>query len=649
MPNTDHGLLGAARLRMGVADSGDGWNALARSARATYPPGITALVYARHARHLALEPDAQGSSARWLDAIERACVEGLNEDAATWLYALRGVKIQNGLLTDDLDDLHRHACALRAAGSATLLPEPYATRERALSYLSDKKWPDARESLRRYLWHSVVTADWAGEIDAHEHLGDLFAATDRSADAIRHYVYAGANDKLDALCASVPDEAVPLPIGLLSGRPWERAAAFSCAASCADLLGEADAAEWCTASLREIVDNPRPPTMFALDPLTAAYRAFGQLAVVSIRDGAQGFLDISRSLVPRQANTYRVTDEGQVHALIGIARAHPSLRSDAVEQLVDALLVDERMAGLLLRHADDLLNALPDPLAARLGTAAAGGHLYAGLALIAAGADTGPVRILAAARLAGALADRVHQPGVRTFGTDLTETAVLSTVLPEEDRLRFAHRMLEVASDDDEPALNRQEALQALGVVSNYLPEGLRTELFDQLLSFATGHRDPTDADFLGGDDPLSRVRFSFGPSTLAPNGLMTAAKLACTGEHYAAVQAAAIALLHNADAHTSNAIAVALASIPIAALTINVDLLATHPEEWLRVLAAVVWARGTAENQELGARLARDPSRHVRSSLARSLRNDTMHDQVRAILGDDARRSVRGGVRLPA
>ena len=188
--------------------------------------------------------------------------------------------------------------------------------------------------------------------------------------------------------------------------------------------------------------------------------------------------------------------------------------------------------------------------------AAGAGHLYAALALIAAQAAVDPVRAMAAERLAGALADRVHQPGVQTFGTDLPETAVLVTVLPEADKVRFAERMVEVASDDEEPARNRQEALEALRVVSRDLPEACRAELFDEVMPFATGQRDPIEASFLGDDDPLGRVRFSFGPSTLAPDGLMTAGRLACNDEHYAAVQVAAISLLHNADAHTLNAIA---------------------------------------------------------------------------------------------
>ena len=98
--------------------------------------------------------------------------------------------------------------ALRAAGHGALLPEPYPVRERALASLGDQKWPDALEELRRYLWQSTVTADWAGELDAHERLGDLFALTRRPMQAVEHYIWAGERDKLEKLAHGLPDELI---------------------------------------------------------------------------------------------------------------------------------------------------------------------------------------------------------------------------------------------------------------------------------------------------------------------------------------------------------------------------------------------------------------------------------------------------------
>jgi hypothetical protein len=139
MPENDEGYLTGARLRMCVADSGEGWETLAATAREIYPPAVTALVLARSARYLALVPNPEPSVARWRDAVEKACVAGLNDDAADWLYALRTVRLQHDLVSDDIHDLHRHAQALRAAGAGKLLPEPYPPRKRALDYLRAEK------------------------------------------------------------------------------------------------------------------------------------------------------------------------------------------------------------------------------------------------------------------------------------------------------------------------------------------------------------------------------------------------------------------------------------------------------------------------------------------------------------------------------
>lgn len=644
MPHTDQGLLTAARLRMCMVECIGGWEELADTARDTYPPAVTALVLARYARHLALVPQPQPSMARWRDAIERACVEGLNDDAADWLYALREVRLQNGLMGTDINDLHRHAQALRAAGSGTLLPEPYPARERGLADLRDKQWPDALETIRRYLWRSVVGADWCGELEAHELLGDLFVQTGRSHEAIRHYVIAGAGNKLDELADAARDQQVRLPGDLLTLRPWERAAAFSFAAATADLIADEDARYWCSAAFREVTDHPQPAPLGAPNPMRAAFKAFGQLAAVSTMEQARRFLEIGRELVPRQPNAYRFTDEDHVHALIGITHAHPELRAEALDQLLQALLVDQRMAELLLRHGRDLLRDDSIRTVAAVEEAAAGGSLYAALALVVAEADTRQAEPLARQRLEAALAPRVHQPGVHSFGTGLGQTAALVTVLPEDDRVRFARGMLDFANDHAEVAQNRREALAALRRIARRIPDDVRDELFEQILPYVEGRRDSAEGDpaFPATADPLERFKLSLGDAALAPTALMAAAALARDPEQYSTIQRNAMVQLRDATDERTNSIAVALASLPPEAVTVPLEILASHPSHWLRALAAVIWAQRTDGPEEIGVALARDWSRDVRRSLAGSLRNEDRHDSVRAILSNDPRRSIR-------
>lgn len=643
MSADDEGQLIAARLRMCVADCCGGWEGLAASARDTYPPAVAALVIARSARHLTLVPSPQAAVARWRDAIERACMAQLNDDAADWLYALRAVRIENSLLGPDINDLHRHAQALRSAGNGTILPEAYSAHERGLNDLRDQKWPDAFEELQRYLWRAVVGASWVDELEAHELLGDLFAQTGRGFEAVQHYIAAGSGTKLEAFAEVLREQAVGFPIELLTRRPWERTAAFEFATKCSELIVDDDARKWCSAAFQEIKEHPQPAAFGSPDPWLAAFAAFGQLAELSSKNDAREFLAISKELLPRGPGKYRRSDEAQVFALIGIARAHVDLRTEALDQLLQAVLFDQRMAERALQHGGDLLRSDPDRVAAAI-SEAANENLYAALALVISGADTAPLVPLAARRLEAAIAPRVHQPGQMTFGTGLSQTAGLVTALPEDDRLRFAKGMLDFARDEQESSHNRYDALAALRAIACHLPAAVRSELFDAVLPFALGEADGAESDelFPGASDLLRRFTVHIGNSPLAGAGVMAAATLAGSDVQYAAVERVAVKLLSGADELMFNSIAAALVALPIDKVTLPVGVLAAHPSPWLRALAAVLWVKRPNEPEEIGVRLARDASRHVRDSLAGGLSSEARHASVREILEQDPRRSVR-------
>ena len=124
MAHTNEGLLTAARLRCCLADGTGQWDAFYASARDDYHPAAAALITARYARLLSFQPDPRAADARWGDAIERACMEGFNDDAADWLYSRRNMRLDNSYrVTWDLNEAYRHAQALHAAGTGSILPE----------------------------------------------------------------------------------------------------------------------------------------------------------------------------------------------------------------------------------------------------------------------------------------------------------------------------------------------------------------------------------------------------------------------------------------------------------------------------------------------------------------------------------------------
>jgi hypothetical protein len=79
----------AIRLRMCLADATGEWIDLIRTVRQD-PWRIVAWVRARYGRYLALSGDGAGAEEHYLDAIEYASAKEMFDEAANWLYALRG-------------------------------------------------------------------------------------------------------------------------------------------------------------------------------------------------------------------------------------------------------------------------------------------------------------------------------------------------------------------------------------------------------------------------------------------------------------------------------------------------------------------------------------------------------------------------------
>ena len=650
MPHTDAGQLTAARLRSCVADCSDKWAELLATARETYPPTILSLVQARHARHLAMTSGGRAESvAAWKDAIERAVMQHDNDDAADWLYSLRTITIQRGWFGpgDDLDEAHRHALALRAVGGGSVLPEPYKARERGLSSLQDGENVRAIEELYRYLWRSSVVADWQGEMDAHELLGDLFAKTNRGQEAVNHYIMAGEAKKVAEFGSRLRDEPIVFPIGdHFTSRPWEQVAAFRFVAACADLLQDPDAQDWCAKAL-EVIEGESETPLLAPNPWLAGFKAFAQLAEVSTPEQAQRFLELSSPLIDREERRYRHTDEDQIDALIGIGRTHADLREEAVGQLVRAVMADQRMAQMVMGKGQDLLRLASATMVSALEESAANGNPRAVLALAAIGHRSSTVEDYARQRFDQAVAARERQAGVMNLGTNFAMTASFVRLLAEEDRVRFARAMLEFARDRQDPIVNREEALLALRTISSELPPVVRTELFQNLIPFCDGEEDddPLAALFPGINDPLGRVRISFGPTSLRSVGIMAAAEMAQSDGEYEIVQRLSVGALKGADDDACHQVAVALASLPADKVTLSVPLLASHPSQWLRALAAVLWARREEEAEAVGEQLSRDESQHVRRSLASGLPKDGRGAPPRDVLRRDPRRSIRSRV----
>src|SRR5664280_820561 len=208
------------RLRLVRAEyDEDERRSLRRSARRHLVPGrAAALINAREARRCALQGRVEEASEAWRDAVHDAIHVGLHDDAADWLYAIRALNVQYGPWTEELDNEHRLAQALRAISSDRILDRSRDPREAALSDLVSGKPIEAVLSARRWLIDSCVTGSWAHESEAAEVLGDTYAANREPALAAALYQRVGAWKEVTELANRVGD--ILLPTTSWADQPW---------------------------------------------------------------------------------------------------------------------------------------------------------------------------------------------------------------------------------------------------------------------------------------------------------------------------------------------------------------------------------------------------------------------------------------------
>jgi hypothetical protein len=632
-----------ARLRACIADATQDWEHLAGTAKVSYPPRVAALLLARHGRHLAVTQYPQAAINRYNDAIEKATGAGTFGDVADWQYAIRLIRISYSVgKLADLDEPHRLAQASQAVGDESVMPS--LTLDLALSDLLDNRFPNALAALRRYRRDAVARADWRAERQAGTRLGNTYAAAGEPVTAIRHYIASGENEQLTKIAGQLPEEPLPLPVptGLATMPPWERAASYVIAGSAADLLTDAEAAAWADAALDEFTATQPVPSLTA-SPTLEALKAFGYLASATTEAQARRFLDHAEPWVEREPNHYRHTDAAHAEALVRIADAHLALRQDAVAQMCRALIADQRMAQIVLNSGTRSLRAEPATVAAVCARPASDGNMYAALAIIVAGVDPVPAAPAAERMLGAVTRPRTHIPGISEFAGGWQEAAALTRALPPPDRARLASAMTAVLTDTDEPAWNRQLALAALANVGPHLSEPDRNRFFPVALQAARGDLDSSADDDALPSGQLNRFRIDTGDPSFRFGGLLAAAALASTPSHYESVIDLAHELMPNASPHQANRIAAALSLLPEAGRDLlDPRSLAAHESDWIRVLAARLWCTGDSQPPQVGRRLAADPSGNVRRSLAYQLPDKPQYEDLRHKLRNDIRRSVR-------
>lgn len=668
VPGRETVLTVRIKLLQGAYDSTVALSLLSQARRHELAPKLVALIWARHARLCTITNRPEEGWDAWRDAIAQGVHHGLVTDAAGWLYSLRLLNIKYGRWTGDLNEEHRLAEALTATGSGSLLPRSMSDRERALAAIAGGRDREAVLCLRQYRLSSVVLGHLADELEAVERLGEAYARTGVFDLASSCFQQCGSVEKLKSLAQNAGE--LLLPIGPLRQAPfWTLEARTSLLAEQADLIDDPNAANLLdevtvlAKAVRsgEVTDDPRRSLYLQ------ACRAACVLAARGTLEQAKQVLDLLEPHVARKKNHGDGNDDWHADACLTIAQHHSTLRQAALMRLMDLAAAEANRALSLLVNADfqSLVRGADTPgettnrseganetaLVSRLAEIAAAGMWMAQLAL----AEIDPDRPDVAAYAIAARDQILKRPDpvlkTASFGTGFLISCGLVTALGAEDRKRCIDKFLSVATDRNEPAVNRQEALTAMRRLSSELPEPIREQVFATAQQFASGEHDGSAYDELtGAAHPLSAIRISLGSASLRGDGVMLAAAVAATTDEYSRVYEQVLDLLGSSDTNDVDSAALAATWLPADLVVLDVHTLSTHPTVALRHVAAVLWARNPSALDDVGARLASDPHPEVRRVLANLLEQTNHHDgpavaaikSVRDVLKADRRHSVR-------
>ncbi len=639
----------AVRLRACLADATGDWEYLCdRALRGRLGRRQAALVHARRGRYLAWNCDPEGADKSYRLAIDQACQANMNGEAAAALHSIWTVGVHYGLPEDEWGGAVDLSKTIQVAGG-DYLRSVYDHRAVGLAELADGKLASALGHLRANLRSSIVSGRLASEIDAHSLLGKLYSRAGEFGLAVRHHIRAGDAKVLEELLPII-DAYVDCTNELDRRAPWECATALSALASQGDLIPDDQVDQLVRTALAR--SSGERQGIFTPWVWLSAYKllaALGPRVPIAFVDP---ILDLLQPLIEREPNRYRHNDDQHVRIVASLFLAHPERRDRTGQHLLALMAASPDLGTQVLKVGWDALEAGREFFVDGLRRLANDGSSVALEALLCF-EDNHPLLIAEAQRLLENTLNRPgRKPGHYTIGSARPRTAAFVRLLEEEKRVGFAEAAMREAEDSSEMEVNRGNAIHAVTIVADSLPDPVRRSLFARAMSLA---RDPgssaEDEHLKAGLHPLSRFRVNLGVGSLVPQAVCAAGGLAHTREQYEAVIEAASALFRTGDEFAANQAGHALSCLPPGEAQVDVRLLAASPVGWARQLAAVLWARVPDQAPSLGKDLAGDAYRGVRQALASSLstlreKRPGLADELAELLRKDSSASVRGEVR---
>lgn len=632
----------SVRLRAAAADLGGDWTSLLRDARAgRLGARLATLVHARYGRRLYLNGQPEDAQVEYSAAVQVACQAQLGNEAADALYSLARLRRVYGPLHEELDTLPRMAADLRRQGHTSAL---LAGRDPADAGADELASGNLRSAFRRYraaVRHSMIRGDIWGELIAHYRVADILLQSGESAAAVPHILWCGDGELVKKL--AIPTY-LDLREAILDGAHWERATALDILAAESDLVPDDHVSTYVTVALAGTSEPHRG--FFGPHVSLLAWRAIASLADRLSESDAITALTLLDEYVYRGPNQSRHTDDDHIATVARIYESHPRLAPRAADHLAQMVLQDFHL-GEVVRRA--VRRSIDDP---SLLLAALRPH---------ASTDEAAARILddydegaeesidqVAQRVGAVLNAPPPEPGHFSFGTNLPNLAQRARHLDQQMREDLIEHCMSLAENESRPSQNRSEGMEGVLLLARSVDEATRRELFDRTMPLARLDLPPTALDRrLGaGHHPLAAFNFDMDGGALPRYALQAAARLASTPNRAKAVQDRVLLWLTGDDDDTY-AVAVSLDILDPAHVTIDLAVLAEHPSQWLRQIAALLAARSTPPAADVLRVLAADDDRHVRRNVAFQLSriaevDEELAGDLRTTLQADASWMVR-------
>ncbi|MGW1344672.1 hypothetical protein ACWCOV_26765 [Kribbella sp. NPDC002412] len=647
-PDDAAGLQLCRRLEMELARSVDGWtNLLSAAARRQMSRQDRAIVQARAALSAADRGEFEDADVLWQEAVESACLDGNDSDAAEWVYARRNVKLATqrfpvGAFEDD-----RLAAALRNLGGG----DRQAVVTRIAANVSEAalggRWREAALAGRAYLRLAYTAGSWRQVGHAAGLLARVYKHSQEHDEAVRHLVATGAAKEAAEHVASIGDRYVDVTSFLDHPSPLVRGSAFKALSREADLLPDDQVATVVTT----VVQFARSAVAAGALPVPQ-HNCF--LAALEVLAGLARRLDLDASrqsiallgpFLVREPGRHLATDDSVLRILNGIGVTHPDLTEEVVELVIN-LLADDALVDTVRRRALPVLRHATDTVVPRLQEAlndGAGSAVAALLAVLHPEPELDPTREVVAAARQRLLEDPDLDPDTGHLGTNAINDSLLLAGFPADERQRMIVALLRRV--EDEPpikAVNWPDYLiAAFNLASGLAPA---PELFGRALTLAGTVPDADGRIF--DDSPLALVQMSALERDSRPAAAALAARLASTTTQRQAVEHVCLGMLPWRGDDDGRHLLLAFRELPEIQ---DLHLLVSQGTAGLRALAAQAWVRDGALDSGIGSRLATDGDYRVRMELAAALASAATHGplsgpakEVVSILQRDARHSVR-------